>query len=62
MPWGPQTQGLLIYRHMLPRSSFRGAIQNVGEPGAERSVMRSYYPRSRYLEQPEFEKRGCRRR
>jgi hypothetical protein len=62
MPWGPQTQGLLIYRHMLPRPGFRAAIQNVGEPGRERAVMRSYYPRSRYLSEPAFEKRGCRRR
>jgi hypothetical protein len=34
-PWGPQTQGLLIYRHMLPDPSFAEAIQNVPQPGAE---------------------------
>ena len=49
LPWGPQTQGLLIYRHMLARPSFRQAIQNVGEPGRERAVMGGYYPRSRYV-------------
>lgn len=62
MPWGPQTQGLLIYRHMLPRRSFRQAIQNVSKPGDERRVMRSFYPRGRYhADAAAFEKRGCRR-
>jgi hypothetical protein len=49
MPWGPQTQGLLIYRHMLPRASFRHAIQRVSAPGRERGAMGAHYPRSRYL-------------
>jgi hypothetical protein len=63
LPWGPQTQGLLIYRHMLPRPSFRQAIQNVGKPGDERRVMGRFYPRSRYLASAaDFEKRGCRRK
>ena len=62
LPWGPQTQGLLIYRHMLPDPSFSQAIQNVGKPGEEREVMGGYYPRSRYLETAaDFERRGCRR-
>ena len=62
MPWGPQTQGLLIYRHMLPRRSFRQAIQNVAKPGDERRVMRRLYPRGRYhADAAAFEKRGCRR-
>ena len=60
MPWGPQTQGLLIYRHMLPRDSFRQAIQNVGEPGNERRAMGRFYPSARYLAGPaDFEKKGC---
>ena len=63
LPWGPQTQGLLIYRHMLPRPSFRRAIQNVGKPGDERRVMGRFYPRSRYLgSAADFEKRGCGRK
>ena len=62
LPWGPQTQGLLIYRHMLADPSFRQAIQNVSEPGQEREVMGRYYPRGRYLETAaDFERRGCRR-
>jgi hypothetical protein len=62
MPWGPQTQGLLIYRHMLPRRSFRQAIQNVGEPGNERRVMGRLYPSARYYAGPaEFDERPCAR-
>jgi hypothetical protein len=60
LPWGPQTQGLLIYRHMLPDPSFAQAIQNVPEPGAERDTMGDYYPRGEYLAGPgEFQTQGC---
>jgi hypothetical protein len=63
MPWGPATQGLLIYRHMLPKRSFRHAIQRVGKPGNERRAMGRFYPRSRYFKTAaDFERRGCRRR
>ena len=63
LPWGPQTQGLLIYRHMLPVPSFKRAIQRVGEPGQEKQVLGPLYPRSRYLaDAAAFESRGCRRR
>ena len=62
MPWGPQTQGLLIYRHMLPRRSFRQAIQNVGDPGNERRVMGRFYPSARYYAgAADFDKRPCAR-
>jgi hypothetical protein len=30
--WGPTTQGLLIYRHMLADPTFAGAIQRNPEP------------------------------
>lgn len=63
MPWGPQTQGLLIYRHLLPRRSFRRAIQNVMRPGEERRAMGRFYPSARYLAgAADFERRGCRRK
>ena len=63
LPWGPQTQGLLIYRHMLPDPSFAQAIQNVPEPGAERDTMGDYYPRGDYLAGPRgFKTKQCRRR
>jgi hypothetical protein len=58
--WGPQPQGLLIYRHMLPEPGFAEAIQNVPEPGAERAVMGEYYPEGEYLpDRAAFEARGC---
>lgn len=62
LPWGPQTQGLLIYRHMLPDPSFAEAIQNVPHPGAAREEMGDYYPRAQYLGEPgEFKAKSCRR-
>jgi hypothetical protein len=58
--WGPQTQGLLIYRHMLPDPSFAEAIQNVPAPGAELATMGDYFPRGSYLPDADaFEARGC---
>jgi hypothetical protein len=62
LPWGPQTQGLVIYRHMLPDPSFAQAIQNVPQPGAESDTMDDYYPRGEYLTDPGyFKARGCQR-
>jgi hypothetical protein len=58
--WGPQPQGLLIYRHMLAEPSFAEAIQNVPSPGAERAVMGDYYPEGEYLpDRTAFEAQGC---
>jgi hypothetical protein len=63
LPWGPQPQGLLIYRHMLPVPSFRHAIQRVKEPGDEKRALGPVYPRGRYLEDAAaFEEQGCKRR
>jgi hypothetical protein len=60
LPWGPQTQGLLIYRHMLPDPSFAEAIQNVQAPGAELQTMGDYYPSGEYLRGPQdFKAKGC---
>ena len=62
LPWGPQTQGLLIYRHMLPDPSFTQSIQNVPQPGAEQDTMGDYYPHSAYLAGPgDFKATGCAR-
>jgi hypothetical protein len=58
--WGPQPQGLVIYRHMLAVPEFAEAIQNVPAPGAERAVMGEYYPEGEYLpDRAAFEARGC---
>jgi hypothetical protein len=60
LPWGPQTQGLLIYRHMLADPSFAQAIQNVPQPGAELDTMGDYYPSGEYLAGPgDFETASC---
>jgi hypothetical protein len=60
LPWGPQTQGLLIYRHMLADPSFANAIQQIQQPGQERAVMADYYPKGEYVAKKEdFEARGC---
>jgi hypothetical protein len=59
LPWGPATQGLLIYRQMLARDSFRQAIARIPEPGDELEVMGRYYPEGTYLDREAFEARGC---
>ena len=48
IPWGPQPDGVMIYRHMLPDPSFAQAIQNVSY-GQERTQMGAYYPTGRYF-------------
>ena len=60
LAWGPQTQGLVIYRHMLADPSFANAIQQIPAPGMEREVMGEYYPAGEYLpDKAAFEARGC---
>lgn len=48
MPWGPQPQGVVLYRQMLPDPSFRQAIANVSY-GSEAAQMGAYYPAGRYF-------------
>jgi hypothetical protein len=48
IPWGPQPDGVLIYRHMLPDPAFSGAIQKASY-GAEQKTMGDYFPTPRYL-------------
>jgi hypothetical protein len=59
--WGPFSNSLLIYRHMLPRADFAEAIQNIpGPSGAhEREVLGAYYPQGRHYRKAEFEQLGC---
>jgi hypothetical protein len=49
--WGPQPQGVLIYRHMLPDPGFSAAIQNA-DYGSEASTMGDYLPSARYSKSP----------
>lgn len=48
LPWGPQPEGLMIYRHMLPDPSFGEAIQNIAR-GQEATQMGAYYPTGSYF-------------
>jgi hypothetical protein len=48
IPWGPQPDGVMIYRHMLPDPSFAEAIQNISR-GQEAAQMGAYYPTGRYF-------------
>lgn len=60
LPWGPTSQGLLIYRHMLADPGFAQSITRVGQPGRERAVMGDYYPTASYLPSASaFRARGC---
>jgi hypothetical protein len=51
IPWGPQPEGVLIYRHMLPDPAFSGSIQRASY-GSEQSTMGDYFPTPRYLTGP----------
>jgi hypothetical protein len=48
IPWGPQPQGAMIYRHMLPDPGFAEAIQNVSRDH-EAEQMGAYYPNGQYF-------------
>jgi hypothetical protein len=48
IPWGPQPQGVMLYRQMLPDPSFGEAIRNVSY-GSEPAQMGPYYPTGRYF-------------
>jgi hypothetical protein len=48
IPWGPQPQGVVLYRQMLPAAGFRQAIANVAY-GSEKAGMGAYYPAGRYF-------------
>lgn len=48
LPWGPISQGTLIFRHMLPDADFTQAVQ-FAEPDNEAVTMGEYFPRSQYV-------------
>jgi hypothetical protein len=48
IPWGPQPEGVVIYRNMLPAPDFAHAIQNVRRDH-EKQDMGAYYPRGKYF-------------
>ena len=59
--WGPFSNSLIIYRHMLPRGDFAQAIQRIPGPAGdhEREVMGEYYPYGTHLSKAAFEALGC---
>lgn len=60
IPWGGVFyDGLVIYRHMLPASSFAEAIQSVPEGADAAAVMGEYFPHSGYCTTAEFETGGA---
>ena len=59
LPWGPSQRAVLIYRHMLPATTFAESIQRA-KPDHEAETMGDYLPASLYLpDKAAFEKRGC---
>jgi hypothetical protein len=60
IPWGGIFyDGVVIYRHMLPASSFAEAIQNVPEGADAAAIMGDYFPRSGYCSTAGFESGGA---
>lgn len=61
--WGPLSQSLLIYRHMLPQPAarFPQAIQYIAGPAGanEESSMGDYFPYGMHLDRAAFEALGC---
>lgn len=59
IPWGPDAEGVLIYRHMLPDPSFAQSIQNA-TVGHEATTMHRYLPRAKYFPTPHaFDQSGA---
>lgn len=58
IPWGPNSRGVLILRHMLPAPGFEPAIQ-FAEYDEERATMGDYLPTGEYMGKTDFEAGGC---
>jgi hypothetical protein len=55
----PEGDSILVYRHMLPKQSFREAIQN-SQPGTEEQTLGDYYPRGTYYDTAaDVDRLGC---
>jgi hypothetical protein len=52
LDWGPEPDGVLLMREMLPDPAFAFAIQRVPAPGDESATLGAYYPRGEYLPGP----------
>jgi hypothetical protein len=59
LPWGAaDAAGLLIYRNMVPATSFRHAAQNISKNDDPKKVMGAYYPTAVYCDKTTFEHGG----
>ena len=59
IPWGgTDEKGLILYRHMVPASSFPFAVQRVDQGEDPAAVMKAYYPSARYCTKAAFEAGG----
>jgi len=59
LPWGgTMASGQVIYRNMLPASSFAQAVQNVPEGAPPQGLMGRYFPQAVYCTRATFEAGG----
>jgi hypothetical protein len=58
LPWGPDLEGLLILRNMLPEASFTQSVQDAAV-GKEAATMGAYLPADRYTSTASFAALGC---
>ncbi|HEV2981030.1 MAG TPA: hypothetical protein VGX51_06330 [Solirubrobacteraceae bacterium] len=59
LPWGgTMASGQVIYRNMLPESSFSQAVQNVPEGASPQALMGAYFPQITYCTRATFEAGG----
>jgi hypothetical protein len=59
LPWGGTlASGQVIYRNMLPASSFAQAVQNVPEGASPQALMGPYFPHISYCAKATFEAGG----
>lgn len=61
LPFGPEPEGQLLYRHMLPSPQFYPYSAQGGEHSGQplAATMGAYYPRARYCSREEFEVNRC---
>jgi hypothetical protein len=56
---GRTDAGLLLTRNVLPSPGFKRSIWDVTTPFNARETMGQFYPRGTYMDQQDFESRGC---
>lgn len=61
LPFGPEPEGRLLYRHMLPSTSFRPQSAQGYDPakGTLEQQMGAYYPHTVYCKSADFDANAC---